>query len=75
MALISSTATGPLGLDSNSNAVPGLGIAVAAPLFQNTRIPDDGKTYIIPIEHQYTLFRALTLDGILTMDGEVVVFE
>jgi len=76
MALIGSgSGPGPLKPDANKNAVPNtvFAIAVAAPLFQNTVIPDDGFSYIVPTDHLYMLFDLSTIEGDLTLNGDLIL--
>lgn len=78
MALIGSgSGPGPLKPDADKNAISNtvFAITVATVLFQNSTIPDDGFSYVLPDTHQYVVFGLATLSGSLTLNGDMVVFE
>lgn len=49
-------------------------LSLSGVLFNKTLIPDDLKNYIISTDHQHISFDLITVDGLLTIDGDCVIF-
>lgn len=50
-------------------------LSFASVLFNKKIVPDDSKNYIVSSDHELVNFDTITVDGLLTLNGDLVIFS